>query len=505
MIQGTCSNAGKSLLVAALCRIFAEDGLNPAPFKAQNMALNSYVTPDGREIGRAQALQAAACGRAPDARMNPVLLKPSSDTGSQVLVMGRPVGHMRVQQYIDYKPQAWQAAREAYDSLAREADIMVIEGAGSPAEINLKSHDMVNMAVARHARAPVLLVADIDRGGAFAALVGTLALLDEDEQRKVAGFILNKFRGDASLLAPALSGVTARTGKPFLGVVPWLPQLQLPEEDSVSFRLYGLHHGAEGGAERGTERDGAKHPHCLDIALIDLPHLSNVTDVDALRGEADVRLRLVSRPEDLGRPHMCILPGSKNTPGDLQHLHESGLAEALTALARQEHSPFILGICGGLQMLGASIADPHGLESARGTTLPGLGLLALRTELAQEKTLQLCQATHTSGHQVRGYEIHHGQTVVAGDTALPVLHDAQGRCLGWGSADGRILGTYVHGVLDADDFRRHLLNGVRTRLGWQAVETATPYTLAPGLARLARTVRENLDMEQVYALVGIKK
>ena len=503
MVQGTCSNAGKSLLVAALCRIFAEDGHTPAPFKAQNMALNSFVTGDGREIGRAQALQAAACGRAPDVRMNPVLLKPSSDTGSQVLVMGRPVGHMRVKEYLAYKPQAWQAAREAYDSLSREAGIMVIEGAGSPAEINLKAHDMVNMAVARHAGAPVLLVADIDRGGAFAALVGTLALLDKDEGDRVAGLVLNKFRGDASLLQSALDETTRRTGKPFLGVVPWLPGLNLPEEDSVSFRLYGVD-CAPGGASAKSAGESGESP-LLEVALIDLPHMSNITDVDPLRGEADVRLRLVRRPEDLGRPHCIILPGSKNTPGDLEALRRSGLAQAIDHAARQEHGPLVLGICGGLQMLGREVRDPLGLEMPGGGSMPGLDLLPLSTELAAGKTLRQCTARHESGLEARGYEIHHGVTEAHADAVpplrplLPFLVDAQGHCVGW--ACGRVWGTYLHGVLDDDAFRRHVLNGLRQEQGWPPLERTTPYSLAPGLARLAAAVRESLDMEKIYALL----
>lgn len=514
MLQGTCSNAGKSLLVAALCRIFAEDGLAPAPFKAQNMALNSFVTEDGRELGRAQALQAAACGRAPDTRMNPVLLKPSSDTGSQVVVMGRPVGHMRVSEYLAYKPTAWQAVTAAYDSLAAEAGIMVIEGAGSPAEINLKSHDIVNMAMARYAEASVLLAGDIDRGGVFAALVGTMELLEQEERDRVAGFVLNKFRGDAGLLTPALEFVARRTGKPFFGIVPWLENLDLPEEDSVSFKL----HRSPG--VREAMRDSGAH---LDIALVDLPHISNFTDADPLRGEPDVRLRVVRRARDLGTPDAVLLPGSKNTAGDLQYLEQEGLAAALRLLGRMADGPVLVGICGGLQMLGDTVHDPLGLESAAGVREPlrGLGVMPLRTELAGEKILRRTTAVHEpSGHEVTGYEIHHGRTRVVfsedyGTRALPCILDVQGLAVGWRAvgetgraadaedAWGRIWGTYLHGIFEADGFRRAFLDDLRARRGLQPLGHARPYSIIPSLERLAREVRRCLDMNAIYALLKI--
>ena len=513
MLQGTCSNAGKSLLTAALCRIFAEDGLTPAPFKAQNMALNSFVTEDGRELGRAQALQAAACGRAPDARMNPVLLKPSSDTGSQVIVMGRPVGHMRVSEYLAYKPTAWQAVTAAYDSLAAEAGVMVIEGAGSPAEINLKSHDIVNMAMARYAEAAVLLAGDIDRGGVFAALVGTMELLEQEERDRIAGFVLNKFRGDADLLTPALEYVARRTGKPFLGIIPWLENLDLPEEDSVSFKL---RHAPEAG-------DTARHSGTyLDIALVDLPHISNFTDVDPLRGEPDVRLRVVRQAHELGTPDAVVLPGSKNTAGDLRYLERSGLAAALRRSARMPDGPVLVGICGGLQMLGDTVYDPLGLESPAEVREPlhGLGLMPLRTELAGEKILRRTVAVHEpSGCEVTGYEIHHGRTHAAAsgggdERALPCLFDAQGRAVGWRAAGGsgasvtedawgRIWGTYLHGIFEVDGFRRGFLNDLRVRRGLSPLGHATSYSIIPSLDRLAREVRRGLDMEAIYALLHV--
>lgn len=495
MIQGVCSNAGKSLLTAALCRIFARRGLNPAPFKAQNMALNSFVTEDGREIGRAQALQAAACGRAPDARMNPVLLKPSSDTGSQVLIMGRPMGHMQVREYLAYKPQAWRAATEAYDSLAREAGVMVIEGAGSPAEINLKAHDIVNMAMARHAGAPVLLIADIDRGGAFAALAGTMLLLDEDDRRRVAGFVLNKFRGDAGLLRPAMEEIRKLAGAPFLGVAPWIEGLNLPEEDSVSFRLYGP--GLAPGGECSSPGMA------LDVALTDLARISNITDVDCLRGEPDVRLRLLREPADLelSMPDLIILPGSKNTPGDLRALRESGLADAIIRAARRPDGPMVLGVCGGLQMLGLRICDPLGVEGGGAQEEEGLGLLPLVTRMGREKTLRRATAVHVpSGLPTTGYEIHHGVTDAVGETR--VVLETDDRPLGWSDADGRVWGTYLHGVLDDDAFRRHVLNSLRRRKGLPELSRGAPYSLSADLDRLADVIENSLDMAAIYAMLS---
>lgn len=521
MIQGTCSNAGKSLLVAGLCRVFADAGLRPAPFKAQNMALNSYVTENGEELGRAQALQALACGLPADVRMNPVLLKPSSDTGSQVIVMGRPVGQMRVGQYISYKEEAFATVCRAYDSLAAEAGLMVLEGAGSPAEINLQAHDIVNMRMAHYAEAPVLLVGDIDRGGVFAALVGTMALLPKPDQDRVAAFILNKFRGDASLLAPALEYTTERTGKPFAGVVPWLPSLGLPEEDSVGFKLRVDSDGkspsrlcsppasAAYNQDSGTNIAEQAATMCLDIVLLDLPHISNATDIDPLDIEPDVRIRVVSSPQKLGHPDAIIIPGSKSTAADLQALRQSGMADALLAAAAQPGGPVLVGICGGLQMLGLEIHDPLGLESPY--PIAGLGLLPLLTTLGQDKVLCRTHAMHCpSREQVFGYEIHHGQTQAAAgqeDKVRPCLLDSEGHCVGWeavpqGAGHSRVWGTYLHGVFDEDNFRRAFLDGLRSHKNLPSLGRVTSYTLEPALNRLAQCLRENLDMEMIYRLVG---
>ena len=444
--------------------------------------------------------------------MNPVLLKPTSHVGSQVIVLGRPVGQMRVGAYLRYKPEAWKAVRRAYRELSSGMDVMVLEGAGSPAEINLRAHDIVNMRMARHAEAHVLLVADIDRGGAFASLVGTMSLLGRADRARVAGYVLNKFRGDATLLDPALEAVSRRTRRPFLGVMPMLEDLRLPEEDSVSFKL-GITPGLD-----AADGDRPAAPDCLDIALVDLPHISNFTDLDALRAEADVRLRIVRHADELGAPDAVILPGSKNSIADMRFLRRTGVAEALRGYAeRCRNRGALVGICGGLQMLGQSIADPLGLEE--GGLEPGLDLLPLRTELGGAKLLRRTGGRALAGLAgeelaVRGYEIHHGRSVPAeerpggagGMPLTPVMTDEAGRTLGWGlpGADGaaRVWGTYLHGVFDADAFRRAFLNRLRRERGL-APRTGTVYSLGPELDRLADAVEANLDMAAIYAMLGL--
>ncbi|MDR2745626.1 MAG: cobyric acid synthase [Desulfovibrio sp.] len=502
MVQGVSSNAGKSLLAAALCRIFARRGLSVAPFKAQNMALNSFVTRDGKEMGRAQALQAQACGMEADVRMNPVLLKPTSRAGSQIIVMGAPVGLMRAREYQQYKTTVWKAVRTAYRGLSDGRDVMVLEGAGSPAEINLKAYDIVNMRMARFAGARVLLVADIDRGGAFAGVVGTMSLLGRADRGRVAGYVLNKFRGDASLLEPALAAVSLRTRKPFLGIVPMLTDLRLPEEDSVGFK--------EGDIPRifsAPAPSDLAARQCLDIAVVDLPYISNFTDLDALRYEPGVRVRTIRAAVDMGRPDAIILPGSKNTLADLRFLRESGLAGGLCRYAGEGGT--LVGICGGLQLLGKTIADPLGLED--GGEAPALGLLPLHTLLGSEKQLRRVEgkafaALAESEAAVAGYEIHHGVTAPDGDIApVPVLEDRQGRIIGWGrrGLDGgaSVWGTYLHGIFDMDAFRHAFLNRLRRKAGF-ALLSGIVYSIGPELDRLADTVEQCLDMKAVYSLIG---
>ena len=509
MIQGTSSNAGKSVLTAALGRILLEDGLRVAPFKAQNMSLNSFVTRDGGEMGRAQVVQAQACRIEPDVRMNPVLLKPNSDTGCQVIVRGKPVGNMQVGEYIEYKPQAWAAAAECYDELAAEFDVILLEGAGSPGEVNLKHHDIVNMRMARHAEAPVLIVGDIDRGGVFASLVGTLEVLEGWERELVAGWIINRFRGDESLLQPALDYMLRRTGRPVLGVVPYLDGLALPQEDSVEFK-----EKAEGGRRKAEKElqianceasalppSALRLPPSVEVAVIDLPHIANFTDFDALGVEGDVRLRIVRSPAELDHPDAVILPGSKNTLGDLDYLRRSGLAERVRALA-QDGGTEVVGICGGFQMLGREIRDPLGVESDRQAAV-GLGLLEVRTELAAEKTLLRTLAVHApSGLEVAGYEIHHGLTSC--DGSLAVLSRPDGQCVGAASPALPVWGTYLHGVFDADAFRRWFIDRLRVRRGLAPLgRVVARYDIQATLDRLAAAVRRSLRMDEIYRLLRL--
>ncbi len=486
MLQGTGSDVGKSVLAAALCRIFLREGVKVAPFKAQNMSLNSFVTRDGGEMGRAQVVQAQACRLDPEVRMNPVLLKPASDVGCQVIVNGRPVGNMLVGEYIRYKPQAFAAACRAFDSLAAEYDVVILEGAGSPGEINLKSHDIVNMKMAAHAGSPVLLVGDIDRGGVYASFIGHLEVMALWERELLAGFVVNRFRGDASLLEDAHISLERRTGLPVLGVVPHISELGIPQEDSVGFKS-GL-----------FEKKAASDPHVC-IAVIDLPHISNFTDVEPFLDEPDVELRIVGQPEQLEGVHAVILPGSKNVMKDLEFLVGSGLADAVVSLGAGVE---IVGICGGYQMLGKGISDPHRLEAGGGrTTVKGLGLLDMHTELSLDKTLTRRSGFHReSGCAVHGYEIHHGRSESGEE---PVLSFSDGSGCGRRGGDF-VWGSYLHGIFDADEFRRWFIDRLRTRNGLGKLgRIAAPYDLEPAFERLAETVRRSLDMDAVFRIVGL--
>ena len=492
MLQGTSSNAGKSVLTAALGRIFLQDGFRVAPFKAQNMSLNSFVTRNGRELGRAQVVQAQACRLDADVRMNPVLLKPTGEAGSQVIVNGRPVGNMSVEEYIRYKPEARRAVFSAYDALAKENDVLLLEGAGSPAEVNLRRHDIVNMAMASYAEAPVLLVGDIDRGGVFASFVGTMEVMAEWERQLVAGFVVNRFRGQASLLDDAFEYVENFTGKPVLGVIPHIHDLGLPEEDSVGFKAGLFDRKPPAGDFVG-------------IGLIDLPHISNFTDVEPLLAEPDVHLRIIRGAGDLAEaePDLAaiILPGSKNVGSDLAFLERSGLGGRISRLAA-EGSLRIVGICGGFQMLGREIHDPLMVESGGGNR-KGLGILDMTTALAADKVLARQNGVHLpSMLNVYGYEIHHGRTSTS---HRGILRMQDGSEAGAVSANGLVWGSYLHGIFDDDLFRRWFIDGLRTARGMVPLgRVVARYDLEPAIDRLAAIVREALDIPRLYRLMGLK-
>lgn len=483
MIQGTGSYVGKSVVTAALCRYFREEGFRVAPFKAQNMSNNSFVTPEGGEISRAQAFQAAACGIEPAVEMNPILLKPSSDHTSQVVVLGKPVGVMRAREYHEYQVQLVAIVRQSLQHLSEQYDIVVIEGAGSPAEINLRRFDIVNMAVAKIAHTPVVLVADINLGGVFASLVGTLELLEPEERGLVKAFIINKFRGDRSLLDDGITWLEERTEKKVLGVLPYLVDLAIQEEDAIPERKWKL----------SKPFDPAK----LNIAVVWLPHVSNSTDFDGLEAEPDVVVHYLARVPDSGHPlpDLLILPGTKSTMADLAYLRSSGFAEYAERCHGAQVS--VAGLCGGYQMLGKQLLDPEGVESAQ-TSAEGLGLLDLKTTFVCDKqTVRIRARTLESDCEVAGYEIHMGRTE-APETLAPMFRIVEesgaqaSRFDGARSEDALVWGTYIHGVFDAPGFRRHYLDSLRHRRGWLSLPVNEERTndIFPTLSSL---VRNHLD------------
>lgn len=469
MVQGTTSDAGKSTLVAAICRLLKQRGLKVAPFKPQNMALNSAVTRDGGEIGRAQALQAIAAGVEPHTDMNPVLLKPSSDIGAQVIIHGRVRAEMDARDYHQYKTVAMEAVLESHRRLSVQYDAVIVEGAGSPAEINLRDRDIANMGFAEAVDCPVILVADIDRGGVFAHLVGTLSCLSESERKRILGFVINRFRGDIKLLEPGLEWLEQQTGKPVLGVLPYLHGLYLDAEDAVQPAQTG----------RGQFR----------VVVPSLPRMSNHTDFDALRAHPDVDLRFVREGEAIPAADLIIVPGSKNTRSDLAWLRTQGWPEQLARHLR--YGGKVIGICGGFQMLGRTVGDPHGVEGEPGQS-PALGLLDIETELGREKRLAqvsgFCAFTGSLAARVEGYEIHMGVSTGAALEYPAFLID--GRKEGARSVDGQILGTYLHGLFDHADACAELLRwaGLRSE---HRVDTAA--LREASLDRIADAARPVLD------------
>ena len=480
MIQGTMSNAGKSLLCAGLCRIFKQDGYRVAPFKSQNMALNSFITAEGGEMGRAQVVQAEAAGIAPDVRMNPILLKPTTDVGSQVIVAGQVQGNMRAMEYYRRKREFLPAVMEAYNSLAAQYDIIVIEGAGSPAEINLKQEDIVNMGLAKLVDAPVLLVGDIDRGGVFAQLYGTVALLEEEERARIKGTIVNKFRGDRSILEPGIGTLEKLCGVPVAGVIPYT-HVDIDDEDSLTERF----------DRNSTERK------LVDIAVIRLPRISNFTDFSPFERYANVSLRYVDKVADLHNPDMILLPGTKSTIADLKWLRQSGLEAAIQKAASA--GTLVFGVCGGYQMLGRSVSDPEQVEAAGITQIPGMGLLDMDTVFLGEKVQTQTTGTFgglqgmlagLNGLTYTGYEIHMGRS-------REKLPPVQGT--------GNVYGSYIHGIFDAPGVSDEILKAICTQKGLDFAALGT-FDLDAYKERqydlLADAVRGGLDMDLVYRILN---
>lgn len=490
MVQGTASNVGKSVLVAALCRIFKQDGYKVAPFKSQNMALNSFITDDGLEMGRAQVMQAEACNIKPDVRMNPILLKPTSDCGSQVILNGKSIGNRTAKEYFKNKSDLKPFIKQTFCSLANDFDIIVIEGAGSPAEINLKQDDIVNMGMAKLANAPVLLVGDIDRGGVFASLYGTVKLLEQEEQNRICGLIINKFRGDIEILSSGLDMLEDLTKKPVLGVVPYMP-LDIDDEDSLSSRL-----------------DNKNSVNLINIAVVKLPHISNFTDFDPLSRINGVSLNYIERPDQLENTDLIIIAGTKNTINDLKWLRETGL-EAQILKYHAKNIP-ILGICGGYQMMGQLVSDPENTES--GGQIKGMGILPIKTVFHKNKTTT--QATGTilnidgifsslSGKNTFGYEIHMGETELL-ESAKPfqILKRGETQIFD-GCYNNNAYGTYLHGIFDNSEITLSLINAIAKK---KNISIENSYINLYDYKqmqydKLADLVRNSLDIKKIYDIM----
>lgn len=501
MIQGTGSSVGKSIIVAALCRIFKQDGYSVCPFKSQNMSLNSYITLDGKEMGRAQVLQAYAAGLQPEAYMNPILLKPTSDKKCQIVVNGQVYGNSTAIEYHNMKLEFKDMLKDHFENMEKNFDIIVIEGAGSPAEINLRDRDIVNMGMAEMVDAPVLIAGDIDKGGVFASLAGTMLLFTEEERKRVKGTIINKFRGDIKILEPGLEMLEDIIKVPCIGVIPHF-NLALEDED--------------GAVEFNTKVTAP-----IDIAVLKLPHISNFTDLDALKSEEDVSIRFITAVEEFGNPDLLIIPGSKNTIEDLIKLKESGLEKSI-----KEYSKFgmIIGICGGYQMLGKLIKDPYGVETDI-KEVQALGLLDVETVFEKEKVTTRVEAetidefnVHEDKNSIKdrklnvyGYEIHMG-ICKYGKNARPLFNiinkNGEKVQIGDGAIDteGNILGTYIHGVFDGRDFREYIINKIRVKKEMAIKKSNTYESLREKeLDRLADIVRKSLDMDKIYSVIGLER
>lgn len=485
MIQGTSSDAGKSVLVTAFCRIFTDMGYTSAPFKSQNMALNSYITVDGKEIGRAQGVQAEAAGIAATTDMNPILIKPSRANEAQIVVHGEPYQNMEAKAYrSEFFSMGKKLVKEAYDRLATNYERIIIEGAGSPAEINLNDRELVNMRVARMADAPVLLVADIERGGVFASLVGTLQLLEPEDRDRVIGVIINKFRGDVSLLQSGLDWFETYTGKPVLGVVPYLHDLYIDAEDSLILNTY---------------KTKGKIEKTIDIAVIQYPRISNFTDIDPFFAEEDCQVRFVTDANEIGQPDLLLLPGSKNTIEDLLFLRGRGMEEKIQDLWKARKT-LVFGICGGYQMLGEYIHDPFAVESPQ-KTVQAMGMIPIATTLTAKKTTRLAKGWINYGHEktkVTGYEIHMGQSTR--HAPIPSFIEADTHNEGVLDEENRVIGTYYHGIFHNDSFRWLLLNQLRAEKGLHPLNKRVAYgqLREQGFCELAEHVRKHVQIEQIH-------
>ena len=502
MLLGTGSNVGKSIIAAGLCRVFYQDGYSVAPFKSQNMALNSYITKDGKEMGRAQVVQAEAANIEPEAFMNPILLKPTTDRKSQVIVNGKVYKNMDAREYFAYKHNLKKDIMEAYNHIKENFDICVLEGAGSPAEINLKEDDIVNTGMAEMADSPVLLVADIDRGGVFAAIYGTVMLLEENERKRIKGVIINKFRGDKSLLTSGIEMIEKLTDIPVLGVVPFVP-LGIEEEDSL-------------GIDKYNEKKEGK----IRISVIKLKHISNFTDIDALSHYNDVSLKYVTKSSELGNEDIIIIPGSKNTVEDMKDLIEKNIGREIVRIAKKGTPVF--GICGGFQMMGQKIMDPEKIESDL-KEISGLGLLDIETVMKSDKTTTQYKNTvknvsgilaGTEGMEIKGYEIHQGYSYPVNEkneennNSENILKNDTGCLFGdenlKGTVKDNIAGTYIHGIFDNSEFTSHFLNEVRKLKGLDRIDENFSYSDYKNREydKLAEVLRENLDIRKIYEIMG---